>query len=104
MIFFPRVVFREYFKNRKVWEYRKDHLLYALTMLLAAGISFFTCHMVLPLSMIDRANIPMCILCLGGRLLISSSIWVMVAWLLWHRTERYKNAVAWIRGVIRKKA
>lgn len=104
MILFPRVIFREYFKNGKIGEYRMDHLLYALTMLLAAGISFLFCRVALPLCMIDRSNLMMCILCLGGRLLICSSIWLLVAWLLWHRTERYKNAVAWIRGVIRKKA
>ena len=104
MILFPRVIFREYFKNGKIGEYRMDHLLYALTMFFAAGISFLFCRVALPLCMIDRSNLLMCILCLGGRLLICSSIWLLVAWLLWHRTERYKNAVAWIRGVIRKKA
>lgn len=101
LILCPEVLFREYFKNGKAGEYRMDHLLYALTMLLTAGLSFFSCRLFLPLSMVDRDRIWLCLLVMGGRLLICSSISVMVAWLLWHKTERYQKAVTWVRAMLR---
>ena len=97
----PRVLFKNYFKDMDIKEYWLDHILYACTMLITAGISWFACEGVLPIEMVSRKEIVSCILCLGGRLIICTSIAVLIFWFVWHRSERYKSAVAWMKKMVK---
>ena len=97
--FCPRLLFRLYFKNGKLKEYWTDHILYAMTMLLTAGISWAVCEKVWPVTMAGKGVLNS-IFCLGGRLgmctLLSAVIFVAV----WCRSERYRRAVEWISRVM----
>lgn len=100
MILCPKLVFKSYFKNGKLKEYWVDHIQYTITMLLTAGISWFFCEKILSIEMIG-AEIMNSILCLGGRFIICTTISVCVFWLIWHRSERYKTAVVWMKKMVK---
>ena len=99
-VFCPRLLFKLYFKNGKLKEYWLDHFFYATTMLLSAGIGWFLCERILSIEMIGT-GIMNSILCLGGRLIICTALSVCVFWLIWHRSERYKTAVVWMKKMIK---
>ena len=101
LIFFPKLVFNEYFKNGKLREFWRDHAAYTASMILMAGACFAFCETVFPLSMIEERVLGHCALCLAGRLTICSVIFVVIFWLIWHRTERYNKAVAWMKKLVR---
>ena len=73
-----------------------DHISYLTTMLLTAGTSWLICDLILPLSMAEIRGWTG-FSCLGGRLVICSSLSVAIFWFLWHRSERYKQAVGWMK-------
>ena len=97
---YPKVLLKEYFKNGKLKEYQTDHACYSGTMLLTAGVSWLLCEAACPMRMAElgRAN---GILCLGGRLAICTVLSVAIFWLLWHKSERYKNSVDWMKKIAR---
>ena len=97
--FFPRVLFRIYFQNGKDWEHLSDHGEYTVTLLLTAVISWFFCEKILPTTMIE--GIGSGAICITGRLIVCTVFSVMVFWLIWHRSERYKKAVLWIKHMRR---
>lgn len=92
----PELIFRKYFKNGKLHEYWTDHVRYASATALAAGVCWLTCHVFLPMTMVAEREIMKCIICLGGRLVVCSVISVGILWIVWHRSERYSNAIKWI--------
>ena len=100
LILCPKLIFNEYFKNSKVYEYWIDHIEYAVTMVITACLSWLISRVIFPLGMIETRDIGSCILCLGGRLLVCSIIALGVFWLLWCRSDRYKSAVIWIRKAV----
>ena len=100
-IFCPRLLFNLYFRNGKLHEYLKDHISYAVTMLLTAGISWLICEGFLPMSMAERSSVLNCILCLGGRLLICCASSAVVFWIIWHKSERFTGTVKWLKQFIR---
>ena len=103
-IFCPEVLFRLYFKNGKLGEYWKDHICYAVTMLLTAGASWFACEKIVPVSMVSERAAMNCIICLGGRLAACSALSFLIFWIIWHRSVRYSTAVAWLQKLKRSGA
>lgn len=93
----PALLFRLYFQNGKLKEYWTDHILYASTMVLTAGASWFLCDTILPIAMINQKYIGNCILYLSGRLIFCTSISILVFWLIWHRSLMYQRAVRWMK-------
>ena len=100
-IFCPRLLFKLYFKNDKLHEYWKDHISYAVTMLLSAVISWLVCEGFLPVDMVEGQKLWNCVFCLGGRLLICTVSAVVVFWLIWHKSERYSKAWKWLWRVVK---
>lgn len=100
-IFCPRLLFKLYFQNGKLKEYWMDHVLYTLTMVLTASTSWLLCEALLPMSMIEGREIVNCVLCLGGRLFLCSSLSVLIFWIIWHRSERYTKAVEWMKRLVK---
>lgn len=98
VIFCPRLVFRLYFKNGKLKEYLADHAQYMGTMIIGALVSWFLCETVLPIDMVSGRTVGMCLLCIGGRLVICSLVFVILTWVLWNRSQRYVSAVAWLKN------
>ena len=97
----PKMIFKEYFKNGKLYEYWLDHVWYTITMLLTAGISWLMCENLLPITMVKGRVSWSCVACLGGRLLICSLFAVIVFWIIWHKTERYYNSVIWLKKMVK---
>lgn len=94
MVLCPRVLFKEYFKNGKLREYWRDHIEYTGTMLLTAGVSWFICEGICSEGMGNFIN-------LVGRFLICTLLSIVIFWIFWHRSERYRKAVSWIKRMIR---
>ena len=82
----PLILFRYYFKNGKLGEYFLDHLLYFLTLLPGGALCFFLC--LLPGEGAAA---------LGLRVLLCLLIPGPVYWLFWRGTERYAQAVSWLK-------
>ena len=100
--FCPRLLFDLYFQNGKLKEYWADHSLYALTMLVTAGVSYGICEGLLPMSMAEGREAVSCILCLGGRFVLCSAVSIFFFWLIWKRSGRYGRAMELIRVLSRK--
>lgn len=92
----PELIFRIYFKNGKLHEYWTDHVRYATITALIGGICWLTCHVFLPMTMVEDRAFMKCIICLGGRLIVCTVITMCILWIVWHRSERYGNALKWI--------
>ncbi len=75
VFFCPKVLFSQYFKNGKLKEYLKAHVLYSATMLLSAGCSWFACESLLPIR--DEGAVSN-VLCLIGRLVICTLLSLVV--------------------------
>ena len=84
----PALLFRQYFRNGRLYEYWMDHLCYLLTALLTAAGSFLLCSRLLPQSMALSGGPAACAVCLAGRLIICSLTAAAVFWVIWHRSER----------------
>ena len=97
----PRLIFKEYFKNGKIHEYWVDHVSYAVTMLITAGVSWIICAGLLPMSLVEDREVGNCVLCLGGRLLVCTVLAFVIFWIIWHRSERYTKAVVWMKGLVK---
>ncbi len=91
---FPKVVFKQYFRNGKIKGYWADHIKYTITMLITGVLSWFICEGLLPIG--DRGML-LNIICLVGRLIICLFVSILVFWGIWHKSERYHNALAWIK-------
>ncbi len=98
VFFCPRVLFKQYFQNDKLKEHWKDHILYGITMLVSAGVSWIVCEGLLP---IREAGMMWNILSLAGRLIICTGLSVAVFWVIWHKSKLYGIAIRWMRDVIR---
>lgn len=98
--FFPRLLFKLYFRNEKLKEYWMDHLFYSVVMIVSATASWCICETIVPLNMAGNGIMPS-VVCLGGRLIICTVISTLVFWLIWHRSDRYKKAVGWMRKMIK---
>ena len=96
----PKLIFKEYFKNGKLHEYWLDHIWYMVTMTGTAGISWIICEILFPICMVTRQKIRDCAFCLGGRLVVCSIMAVVVFWIIWHKSERYKKAISWTRKLL----
>lgn len=83
----PRLIFKVYFKSRKLTEYWFDHLSYTVTMVVSCVLSWMMCEM-----MLQGTGFVV----LAGRLLICSAISAVVFWFVWHKSDRYEIAVRWI--------
>lgn len=92
----PKVIFEEYFKNNKLREYWKDHLCYAGTVILSVVISWLPCEKAFPMQLIDRGLLSS-IICLGGRLLVCSLLFLGVFWMIWNRSDEYRNSIKWLQ-------
>ena len=97
----PRLIFQNYFKNGKLYEYWQDHARYAMTMFLIAGLSWGLCEQILPLHLVERREVINSLICLGGRLLICSVLAASIFWLIWHRSVQYMNAVSYMKRIIK---
>lgn len=97
----PRLIFKEYFKNGKLYEYWKDHIWYTITMMVTAGVSWIVCETLLPMTMVMGREIGSSILCLGGRAMVCSVTAVAVFWIIWHKNERYYGAVKWVKRLVK---
>ena len=93
----PSLLFRVYFRNGKQREYWTDHIQYAGTTVLTACASWLVCENALPMRMLNGREVSACALCLGGRLLVCTVLAAGIFWLLWHRSERYSKALAWLK-------
>ena len=82
----PLILFRYYFKNGKQGEYFLDHLLYFLTLLPGGALCFLLC--LLPGEGVAA---------LGHRVLLCLLIPGPAYWFFWRRTERYAQAVSWLK-------
>lgn len=96
----PKLLFKQYFRNGKLKEYWIDHIMYAFTMILTAGVSWGACSLLLPMSMAGY-NKGISILCLCGRLVICTVLSTLVFWMIWHRSKRYENAVCWVKKLVK---
>lgn len=96
----PQVLFKNYFMNGKLKEYWLDHAYYAGAMVITAGISWCLCEKMLPMSMVSVGFISS-ILCLCGRLIVCCIVAVGLFWLIWHKNGRYKEAVGWMKKIIK---
>lgn len=92
----PELIFRKYFKNNKLHEYWMDHVRYAATTALTGGVCWLICNMILPMTLVAEREIMKCVICLGGRLIVCTGITAGIFWIVWHRSERYCNAIQWI--------
>ena len=97
----PRLLFKDYFKNDKLYEYWQDHARYAMTMFLTAGLSWVLCEQILPLRLVTERAMINSLLCLGGRFLICSVLAPIVFWLIWHRSVQYLNALSYMKKIIK---
>ena len=97
LIFFPKLVFEEYFKNGKLKEFWLDHAAYTLILMVIAGMSRVVCETALPLAMVTGREPVSCLICLAGRLIICSTLFGGFFWFIWHKSERYRAAVNWLR-------
>ena len=97
----PELLFRVYFRNGKLFEYLKDHTQYIFSMILATGLSYFLCETFFPLGMAFGGVLIQCVLCLSGRLLICTFVSISIFWIIWHRTDRYGNAINWMKFFIK---
>ena len=88
----PVVLFRRYFQNGKLREYFQDHLLYLITLLPGGILSFFLCNLA------SFGTLWGFVL----QLLICTIIPGGVYYLLWHRTERCRDAMCWLRNALLK--
>ena len=93
----PELLFRLYFKNNKLHEYWMDHFRYAATTVLTAGTSWLLCDFVLPMSMVEGKAPLKCIICLGGRIIVCTVITAGAMWIIWHKSERFSNALQWLK-------
>lgn len=96
----PKVLFREYFKIRKLQEYWLDHFSYLITTIVTAVISWIICNYLFPVSLIEERIIPNIVSCLAGRLIIPSIVSAFVFWLVWHHSERYRKTKIWIKRIV----
>ena len=96
--FCPRLLFRLYFRNGKLGEYWRDHAQYALTMVLTAGASWCACEVALPLGMVGEGFL-LGMSCLVGRLAICTGFSMLLFWIIWHRSKRFKDSAGWMRRV-----
>ena len=97
----PRLLFKDYFKNDKLYEYWQDHARYTMTMFLTAGLSWVLCEQILPLRLVTERAMINSLLCLGGRFLICSILAPIVFWLIWHRSVQYLNALSYMKKIIK---
>ena len=96
VLFCPRILFREYFQNGKLKEYHLEHLEYTATTIVTAGVCWWLCNAILPMSMV-KAGVVNGLVCLAGRLIVCSLLAAVIFWLLWHRSERYNKAREWLK-------
>ena len=82
----PVILFRYYFKNDKLGEYFRDHLLYFLTLLPGGALCFLLC--LLPGEGVAAFAL---------RALLCLVVPGPIYWLFWRRTERYAQAVSWLK-------
>ncbi|SFG27498.1 lipopolysaccharide biosynthesis protein [Oribacterium sp. WCC10] len=101
LFFYPRVVFTKYFKNGKLKEFWLDHAAYTFAMILTAGLSWILCAIALPIGMLRSKLIGSCLICLIGRLIIATLMFVAVLWVVWHKSERYRIAMVWMKKLVR---
>ena len=100
VILCPRLLFKMYFGISRLKKYWIDHMLYTCTMVLSAVACCFLCSCIFPLSMLVGRIVVNSVLCLVGRLLLCTLFTFMIVWIIWHRSERYKRAKAWIKRVM----
>lgn len=96
----PKVLFGYYFMNNKIREYWTDHLIYASIMVIIAFASYALSNLLFPVTMIDK-GIALNVVCLGGRLILCTSLSFLMLWIAWHRTQRYQKAVVWMIGALK---
>ena len=92
----PELIFRKYFKNGKLHEYWGDHVRYATITVLTGAVCWLICNMLLPMTMVEDRAFVKCTICLGGRFVTCTVITLCILWIVWHRSERYSNAIKWI--------
>lgn len=86
-LFEARVLFQQYFKNRKLHEFFADHALYAAVTATLAAFCLFICESVLS----DWG-----VLGLPAILLLCTALSVIFYYLVYHRTKRYQEAKTWL--------
>ena len=97
--FCPRLLFKLYFQNGKLKEYRIDHVCYGITMAMTAGFSWVICEKLFPLTMREKGII-YSVICLGGRLGICTVLAVVIFMAIWCRSGRYYRAVEWMKKML----
>ncbi len=97
----PKLIFKLYFRNDKLKEYWLDHVYYTITMLITAIISWVVCECFMPTGMVTGRETMKCIICVGGRLAVCTLLSLGVFWSVWHRSQRYSEAVDWMRRLKR---
>ena len=90
-LFCPWLIFNVYFKNKKLMEYWSDHACYAGTMIISCVLSLLICK-----EMFYGTGIAV----LTGRLIVCSVTSIVVFWLMWNRSNRYKRALQWMKGFV----
>lgn len=99
-ILYPKLIFKEYFKNGKLHEYWIDHIWYTITMVITASLSWTICEWILPMRLYEERSASS-ILCLGGRLAVCSLLSIAIFWIVWHKSERYTKTVNWMKKMVR---
>ena len=92
-----RILFNEYFKNGKLGLFFADHGRYLLVTAMLAGLCFYGCDRVSTVVADWFTGYRMGqMVALAVRLLVCTAVSVLGYWLLYHRTEQYKEAKQWV--------
>ena len=89
---FPIVLFKMYFKNGKITDYFTDHLKYTSTTLISCLVAFYICNKIPLLEYISVQSI--LYLCLKA--IICTTIYILVFFIFWSRTQKYTVAKKWV--------
>ena len=87
LVLAPVILYREYFQNGKLMQFYSDHLLYFLTLIPVAVLSFFLC------GRIPFDGIPGFALKAAAAFIISAGGYIAI----WHRSRLFADAADWIR-------
>lgn len=83
----PRILWRSYFEGYKVGEFFVAHGLWLLSALPGAALCFVLC-----------ASLPNDLFGLVLRGVVCAGVYPLVWWLIWRRSERLADALAWLHN------
>lgn len=89
-IFGSQIVFKYYFKNRKIGEYFAYHSFYFLVTFILGLVTFYVCHLIVA----DKITIGSIVI----KVIICFLIPNLLYFLIYKKTKVYREAIPWILG------